>query len=360
MAAPLEPVETTESTCAPKTARGRHVFRVTGYSLLKGLGAGNFIRSATFAVGGHDWCVRFYPNVDGLDVTDELISIYVDRLSKGTQVRALFGLRLTKRDKNLSRPKYMTPKICNFNHSRTTCGYKRFIKRSELEASRFLLNDRLLVVCDITVILGTPVSQSEPVCEIQVPPSDLSDNLGKLLESEEGADVTFEVEGEVFHAHKTLLAMRSPVFKAELFGPMRDRETKAIKVEDMQPSVFKALLHFVYKDSLPTMDDLHLDVEDKEEVVKHLLVAADRYAMERMKLLCESILCKKLNVETVATTLALADKHHCSTLKDACIQYIISSSNRMDDMIASQGYEHLKRACPAVFVDIWEKSAKSG
>ncbi|CAL4943983.1 unnamed protein product [Urochloa decumbens] len=340
MAAPLEPVETTESTCAPKTARGRHVFRVTGYSLLKGLGAGNFIRSATFAVGGHDWCVRFYPDGDGLDVTDELISVYVERLSKGTQVRALFGLRLTKRDKNLSRPKYITPKICNFNHSRTTCGYKRFIKRSDLEASRFLLNDRLLVVCDITVILGTPVSQSEPVCEIQVPPSDLSDNLGKLLESEEGADVTFEVE--------------------ELLGPMRDREMKAIKVEDMQPSVFKALLHFVYKDSLPTMDDLHLDVEDKEEVVKHLLVAADRYAMERMKLLCESILCKKLNVESVATTLALADKHHCSTLKDACIQYIISSSNRMDDMMASQGYEHLKRACPAVFVDIWEKSAKSG
>ncbi|CAN6281702.1 unnamed protein product [Urochloa humidicola] len=154
--------------------------------------------------------------------------------------------------------------------------------------------------------------------------------------------------------------MRSPVFKAELFGPMRDREMKAITIEDMQPFVFKALLHFIYKDSLPTMDDLHLDAEeeDKEEVVKHLLVAADRYAMERMKLLCERILCKKLNVETVATTLALADKHHCNMLKDMCIQYIISSSNRMDDVMASQGYEHLKRACPAVFVDIWEKSAK--
>ncbi|CAN6281701.1 unnamed protein product [Urochloa humidicola] len=197
MAAPPGPFETTESTCAPKTARSRHVFRITGYSLLKGLGYGNFIRSATFAVGGQDWCVRFYPDGDAPDVTADWISVYIERLSKGTQVRALFGLRLTKREKNLSRPKYFTPKICIFNHTRAASGYKRFIKRSELEASRFLLNDRLLVVCDIVVILGTPVSQSEPVCEIQVPPSDLLNNLGELLESEEGADVTFEVEGHL-------------------------------------------------------------------------------------------------------------------------------------------------------------------
>jgi speckle-type POZ protein len=146
--------------------------------------------------------------------------------------------------------------------------------------------------------------------------------------------------------------MRSPVFKAELCGPMR--ETMDITVEDMQPAVFDALLHFIYKDALPAMDDL--DGEENGEMVKHLLVAADRYAMERMKMLCERMLCKKLDVQNVAMTLALADKHHCSKLKDACIQFIITS-NRMQDVVASQGYEHLKTECPAVFADLWEKSA---
>lgn len=92
-------------------------------------------------------------------------------------------------------------------------------------------------------------------------------------------------------------------------------------------------------------------------MVKHLLVAADRYAMERMKLMCESILSKRIDVHSVAATLALADQHHCEKLKDACIGFI-NSLDKMD-LVASNGYEHLKRACPAIFMDIWEKEAKS-
>lgn len=200
------------------------------------------------------------------------------------------------------------------------------------------------------------MSESKTICGIQVPPSDLVDNLVKLLESGEGADVTFKIEEEVFHAHKIVLAMRSPVFKVELYGPMRDKMEPMITVEDMQPAVFKALLHFIYTDSLPGSME-NPDKDENEEMIKLLLVAADRYAMERMKLMCENILSKRLDVGSVATTLALADQHHCSKLKDACIQFINSSAS-MDDLVASQGYEHLKRACPTIFVNIWERSTK--
>jgi len=170
------------------------------------------------------------------------------------------------------------------------------------------------------------------------------------------SDVTFKVKGEAFHAHKFVLAFRSPVFEAELYGPMRGKSRRQnITVEDMEPDVFKALLHFIYTDSLPPLDNL--DEVESQEMVKHLLVAADRYAMERMKLMCESILSKRIDVHSVATTLALADQHHCEKLKDACIGFI-NSLDKMD-LVASNGYEHLKRACPAIFMDIWEKEAKS-
>ncbi|XBI78379.1 hypothetical protein VPH35_088086 [Triticum aestivum] len=124
----------------------------------------------------------------------------------------------------------------------------------------------------------------------------------------------------------------------------------------MQPAVFKAFLHFIYTDSMPFMDDL--DDDDKREMVKHLLVAADKYAMERMKRICEGMLCKSLDVETVATILALADQHNCRNLKDACIEFMLSS-NRMDDVIASQGYAHLKRSRPVLIVDVFERTVKS-
>jgi speckle-type POZ protein len=134
------------------------------------------------------------------------------------------------------------------------------------------------------------------------------------------------------------------------------RSSIVITVEDMEPDVFKALLHFIYKDSLPAMDDL--DGGEDMEMVKHLLVAADRYAVERMKLICESILCKGLQVDSVAATLALADQHHCSKLREACAAFI-TSPDRIDDVVATKEYNHLKRVCPDVFMDVWEKVAKS-
>lgn len=76
-----------------------------------------------------------------------------------------------------------------------------------------------------------------------------------------------------------------------------------------------------------------------------------------MKLMCERELSKNLYADTVATTLALADQHHSNQLKDACIEFI-NSSDQIDDVVASKGYEHLKRACPMIFADIWEKAAK--
>ncbi|OEL30664.1 BTB/POZ and MATH domain-containing protein 1 [Dichanthelium oligosanthes] len=168
-----------------------------------------------------------------------------------------------------------------------------------------------------------------------------------LLETGEGADVTFKVEEEIFHAHKIVLGIRSPVFRAELYGLLGEQNREHITIEDMQPAIFKALLYFMYTDSLPEVDNLGGD--ESEEMVKHLLVAAHRYGVDRMKVMCESILAKRLDVKSVAATLALADQYHCSELRDSCIEFI-NSLNRTEDLQASQGYAHLKRACPDIIV----------
>jgi speckle-type POZ protein len=49
--------------------------------------------------------------------------------------------------------------------------------------------------------------------------------------------------------------------------------------------VFRSLLHFIYTDSLPEIDD-----RDRTAMAQHLLVAADQYGMERLKLICEYVL----------------------------------------------------------------------
>ncbi|XBJ03902.1 hypothetical protein VPH35_022945 [Triticum aestivum] len=135
--------------------------------------------------------------------------------------------------------------------------------------------------------------------------------------------------------------MRSPVFKAELYGARREKDTRHITIADMQPAVFEGLLHFIYTDSL------------------HLLVAADRYAMERLKIICESILCENIDAKTVVTTFALAYQHHCGRLNDACIQFIASLSTvETNDLMASQGYVELIAKCPLALVELLQKTIR--
>ncbi|OEL36634.1 hypothetical protein BAE44_0002347 [Dichanthelium oligosanthes] len=67
--------------------------------------------------------------------------------------------------------------------------------------------------------------------------------------------------------------MRSPVFAAELYGPMAEDTRQSIAIEDMHPEVFRSLLHFIYTDAMPVMEDCSVD--DRQKIIKHLLVAAD-------------------------------------------------------------------------------------
>ncbi|CAO2189214.1 unnamed protein product [Urochloa humidicola] len=247
MAPSQRPATRTESTCTTETARGTHAFRIVGYSLQQGIGQGKSIRSANFAVGGHDWAIRFYPDGVSSVADDGYVSVFLELRSKDTEVRALFDLRLVDQDSGMSKSIYSASKVRVFRSrvsDNPTRGTSRFMKSSVLEASRYLREDCLVIECDVTVIKESQVVKAAANVQVHVPPPDLLDNLGKLLESEEAVDVTFKVKGEVIRGHKVMLSLRSPVFKAELYGPLGSKERQIINVEDVEPSVFKALLHF--------------------------------------------------------------------------------------------------------------------
>lgn len=106
-----------------------------------------------------------------------------------------------------------------------------------LETSDYLKDDCLSIRCCVGVVKS--YTEGPKTYSIPVPPSDIGKQFGKLLESGRFTDVNFEVDGESFAAHKLILATRSPVFKAQLFGPLKDQNTQCIKVEDMEVPVFK-------------------------------------------------------------------------------------------------------------------------
>lgn len=353
----------TTSSSISETVNGTHDFKITGYSLSKGMGIGKYIASDTFMVGGYDWAIYFYPDGKSADDNAAYVSSFIALASEGTDVRALFELTLMdqsgkgnhKVHSHFGRALESGPYSLKYRGS--MWGYKRFFRRTALETSDYLKDDCLHVHCCVGVVKSH--TEGPKIYSIPEPPSDMGLHLGQLLESGKGTDVNFEVNGEVFSAHKLVLAARSPVFRAQLIGPMKDQNTQCIKVEDIEEPVFKALLHFVYKDMLPDMEEI-TGLNSKwasTPMYQHLLAAADRYGLDRLRLLCEANLCENVAINTVATTLALAEQHHCFQLKSVCLKFVAMPEN-LRAVMQTDGFEYLKESCPDVLTQLLEYVAR--
>lgn len=347
----------TSSTAKMETVNGSHEFKITGYSLSKGMGSGKYIASDTFMVGGYLWAIYFYPDGKSPEDNSTYVSLFIALASEGTDVRALFELKLEdqsgrgrhKVHSHFGRTLESGPYTLKYRGS--MWGYKRFYKRTSLEQSDYLKDDCLLIRCIVGVVKTH--TEGPKLYRIPLPPSDMGQQFGQLLETKKGTDVNFEVDGEVFPAHKLVLAARSPVFRAQLFGPMKEKSTGCLKVEDIEAPVFKALLHFIYWDDLPDMQELAgLNSKGASTLMaQHLLAAADRYGLERLKVLCEATLCEDVAINNVATTLALAEQHHCSHLKSVCLKFVASREN-LRAVMQTEGFEYLKLSCPSVISEL--------
>lgn len=120
-------------------------------------------------------------------------------------------------------------------------GYKRFFRRAALETSDFLKDDCLKINCTVGVVVSG--IDSPRLHSIDIPDSDIGMHFGALLETQEGSDVLFNVAGVKFHAHKLILAARSPVFKTS-FSDAFTGDKSEILVTDIEPEVFKASFYF--------------------------------------------------------------------------------------------------------------------
>ncbi|CAL4933475.1 unnamed protein product [Urochloa decumbens] len=323
------------SSIVAGAASGHHVLSIVGYSRTKSaLPNGKYIVSRPFRVAGRTWAIKYYPNGDRPE-GDDYISLYLvlkDPVSEAV--------------------------VAQFVAGANSWGYKEFIKRDNLEQSGRLKDDCFTIRCDIIVAKGLTTEDAvfPGAPFVVVPPADWPQHLRALLLGGKGADVTFLVLGETFSAHRCVLAARSPVFDALLFGPMKEGTTteSCIQIDGMLPQVFESLLHFIYTDSLQETEG---QVEAGATMTQHLLVAADRYDMQRLKMICEDRLCRHIDVTTVATTLALADQRHCQGLKKACFEFL-KSPKILDEVMATDGFQHLAKSSPSALFELMSKLAE--
>ena len=288
-------------------------------------------------------------------------------------------------------------------NARNCHGYRKFVRRSVLESPNngYLKDDTIVIRYEIELVvtsggaLNRP-KQLSPAIDVGAFPT-LGDQIRSLLvEDADKTDVIFEVEGERFPAHSLVVAARSSAFRAMLRtgAEMREGSEGIIHIGDVRAPVFRALLQFLYSDELPdgtgrntshefsssrrgdadddpargapaepessarrrafanrgggassssplgpSSDAPELDVA----MTQHLLVAADRFDLTRLRAMCEAKLCDTVEVETAATTLALAEQNHALALKQACLQFVAS---HLGEVMLTEGYRHMEQSCP--------------
>ncbi|KAM0926534.1 hypothetical protein ACQ4PT_003576 [Festuca glaucescens] len=290
------PISKTSSRCVTECVTTTHDFEVIRFSLLKGMGAGKFISSSAFTVSGYGWNIRIYPDGRNEEHKDAYMSAFLCFCSGTTAVKVKYTLSLSEKDgkvSNLNSSTYTT-----FQSVGGCWGWSKFIEKSKLQDLLSRNDDCFTIRCVLTILKETR-TEDVSTAIVPVPESNLYTHFASMLKDGEGMAVTFSVGDQLFNAHRCVLAARSSVFKAELFGQMKETTMKCIKIDDMEPAIFEALLHFIYTDSLPRSSEL-----DQNGALQHLLVAADRYGMDRLKAISEGKLCQRIDVQTVATTLA--------------------------------------------------------
>ncbi|ETE67428.1 Speckle-type POZ protein-like protein, partial [Ophiophagus hannah] len=262
---------------------------------------GEVLKSSTFSSGPNDkmkWCLRVNPK--GLDdESKDYLSLYLLLVScPKSEVRAKFKFSLlnAKREETKAME---SQRAYRFVQGKDW-GFKKFIRRDFLleETNGLLPDDKLTLFCEVSVVQDSVnISGLSSTNTLKVPECRLAEDLGNLWETTRFTDCSFYIGGQEFKAHKSILAARSP---------------NCVEINDVDPDVFKEMMRFIYTGKAPNL----------EKMADSLLAAADKYALERLKIMCEEALCSNLSVENVADILILADLHSAEQLKAQAIDFI--------------------------------------
>eukprot|EP01038_Epipyxis_sp_PR26KG_P011891 gene11891-15909_t len=133
-------------------------------------------------------------------------------------------------------------------------------------------------------------NQNEP--EIQIAPSTILMDLKRFVNNDLLSDIRFIVEDQTIHAHK--------------------------------------LLEYLYT------DDVDIGIENAMD----LFQAADRFAIDRLKKLCEQEMINAISIETAAHILYTADVYNAENLREKCMKYILLN---FDEISRTSGFEEMGR-----------------
>ncbi|KAF8690877.1 hypothetical protein HU200_041281 [Digitaria exilis] len=108
------------------------------------------------------------------------------------------------------------------------------------------------------------------------------------------------------------------------------------------------MLRFIYTDSFPADNELG---DSTADMLQHLLAAADRFALDRLKLICSLKLIENISVDSVDSILVCAETYDCPELKIKFLDFFAVEKN-VKEAVFTDGFAILVQKFPSLAAEL--------
>jgi speckle-type POZ protein len=140
--------------------------------------------------------------------------------------------------------------------------------------------------------------------------------------------------------HSHILVARSPVFAAMFQHEMKETKTGHVNIQDIQPDIFKQLLHYIYS--------VQLSVPLTETTAQLLFEAADKYDIGDLKDECIDFLLDYIRVDNVINLMAWAHIHSVDQLTEETLKFTSFHGKEISQL---KDWENLMKNYPEVCLE---------
>jgi len=184
-------------------------------------------------------------------------------------------------------------------------GWRCWKKFSHLK-SHHVINGKIHVKVKLSIYNDIKHTSSKVLIAIpRAPVPELKSRNERMLKKRIHTDVTLTCQGREFEVHKAILATASDVFAAMFNHKMRESLDNAVEIKGIDADVLETLVRYIYTEEL---------TEPYDEIA--LLLAADKYQIHRLAVICMQALGRKLGVDNVLDVMSAC--HRLSHISEAC------------------------------------------
>ncbi|GAB1867217.1 Speckle-type POZ protein [Camponotus japonicus] len=128
--------------------------------------------------------------------------------------------------------------------------------------------------------------------------------------------ITFVIDGKRLQANKALLCLKSEVFKAMFNCGLKESANNEVEITDIKYDILQQLLFFLQTGYLSE------NVKTDTKVAYELIIAAEKYDLKDLKLICEEHIIRNTTKDNVAEHLKFAHSNNATVLLEYALSFI--------------------------------------